>query len=77
MFPRVVECLSIVGRSKQAGSKPENEVLPILQKQPGLVDFSYAFRQDSPRKGRASVSSLRWKMRSNITASNRTRSSKS
>ena len=39
MFPRVVECLSIVGRSKRAGSKPEHEVLPVFQKQPGFVDF--------------------------------------
>lgn len=39
MFPRVVECLSIVGRSKQVGGKLENVILPILQKQPGFVDF--------------------------------------
>jgi hypothetical protein len=39
MFPRVVECLSIVGRSEQVGSKLENDVLPIVQKQPGFVDF--------------------------------------
>ena len=39
MFPRVVECLAIVGRSKLVGSKLEHEVLPILQKQPSFVDF--------------------------------------
>jgi hypothetical protein len=39
MFARVVECQSKVGRSEQVGSKLNNDVLPILQKQPGFVDF--------------------------------------
>ena len=39
MFTRVVECRSIVGRSKQVGRKLEHEVLPILHKLPGFVDF--------------------------------------
>jgi len=39
MFARVVECQSKVGRSQQVGSKLQNEVLPILQKQPVFVDF--------------------------------------
>jgi quinol monooxygenase YgiN len=39
MFARVVECHSKVGRSEQVGNKLENDVLPILQKQPGFVDF--------------------------------------
>ena len=38
MFARVVECHSEVGRSEQVGNKLENDVLPILQKQPGFVD---------------------------------------
>ena len=39
MFARVVECHSKVGRSEQVGNKLENELLPILQKQPGLSTF--------------------------------------
>ena len=39
MFARVVECQSKVGRSEQVGSKLNNAVLPILEKQPGFVDF--------------------------------------
>jgi len=39
MFARVVECQSKVGRIEQVGNKLENDVLPILQKQPGFVDF--------------------------------------
>jgi quinol monooxygenase YgiN len=39
MFARIVECQSKVGRSQQVGSKLQNEVLPILQKQTGFVDF--------------------------------------
>jgi hypothetical protein len=38
MFARVVECHSKVGRSEQVGNKLENELLPVLQKQPGFVD---------------------------------------
>jgi len=39
MFARIVECQSKAGRSEQVGTKLENDVLPILQKQPGFVDF--------------------------------------
>jgi hypothetical protein len=39
MFARVVECHSKVGRSEHVGNKLEDDVLPILQKQPGFVDF--------------------------------------
>ena len=39
MLARVVECQSKVGRSEQVGDRLENDVLPILQKQPGFVDF--------------------------------------
>jgi quinol monooxygenase YgiN len=39
MFARVVECQSKAGQSAQAGNKLKNDVLPILQKQPGFVDF--------------------------------------
>ena len=39
MFARVVECQSKAGRSEEVGTKFENDVVPILQKQPGFVDF--------------------------------------
>jgi quinol monooxygenase YgiN len=39
MFARVVECQSKAGRSEQIGNGLENDVLPILQKQLGFVDF--------------------------------------
>jgi hypothetical protein len=47
VLARVVEYQSKVGRSEQVGGKLKNDVPPILQKQ---LDFSYAFRQDKPRK---------------------------
>ena len=39
MFVRVVECQSKAGRSEQVGNKLVNDVLPVLEKQPGFVDF--------------------------------------
>jgi len=39
MFARVVGCQSKAGRSEQAGKKLKNDVLPILQKQPGFIDL--------------------------------------
>jgi heme-degrading monooxygenase HmoA len=39
MIARVVECQSTVGRSKQVARKLNHDVLPILEKQPGFVDF--------------------------------------
>jgi heme-degrading monooxygenase HmoA len=39
MFARIVECQSKAGRSEQVGNKLVDDVLPILQKQPGFVDF--------------------------------------
>jgi len=39
MYARVVVCQSKAGRSEQVGQKLENDALPILQKQPGFVDF--------------------------------------
>jgi quinol monooxygenase YgiN len=39
MFARIVECQSKAGQSEQASNKLKNDVLPILQKQPGFVDF--------------------------------------
>ena len=39
MFARVVECQSKDGMGMQVSAKVTNDVLPILQKQPGFVDF--------------------------------------
>jgi heme-degrading monooxygenase HmoA len=39
MFARVVKCQSKAGRSEQVGNKLVNDVLPVLEKQPGFVDF--------------------------------------
>ena len=50
MFARVVECQSKVGRREQVGSKLRNDVLPILQKQPGFVDFLALSDQTDPER---------------------------
>ena len=39
MFARVVECQSKEGIGMQVSAKVTNDVLPVLQKQPGFVDF--------------------------------------
>jgi quinol monooxygenase YgiN len=50
MFARVVECQSKVGRSEQVGSKLKNDVLPILQKEPGFVDFLTLSDKTNPER---------------------------
>jgi quinol monooxygenase YgiN len=39
MFTRIVECHVKPGRKQEATTKLTNEVLPILQEQPGFVDM--------------------------------------
>ncbi|HVO59867.1 MAG TPA: antibiotic biosynthesis monooxygenase [Terriglobales bacterium] len=39
MYTRIVECHVKPGRKQEATTKMNNEVLPILQKQPGFVDM--------------------------------------
>jgi|SRR5580700_4005354 heme-degrading monooxygenase HmoA len=39
MFARVLDCQARAGRSEQNSTRWENDLLPILQKQPGFVDF--------------------------------------
>jgi heme-degrading monooxygenase HmoA len=39
MFARVVECQAKGGRGVQVSARVTNDVLPILQGQPGFVDF--------------------------------------
>jgi hypothetical protein len=75
MFARVVGCRSKAGRSDQVGNKLDNEVLPILQKQPGFVDFLTGFpTRQTPKGWCASVSGPRNKIPRDITASTMTRS---
>jgi len=39
MFARIVDCQAKEGLSAETGARLNKEVLPILQKQPGFVDF--------------------------------------
>jgi len=50
MFARVVECQSKGGRSEQVGNKLKNNILPILQKQPGFVDFLTLSDKTNPER---------------------------
>ena len=50
MVARVVECQSKTGRSEQAGNKLENDVLPILEKQAGFVDFLVLSDKANPER---------------------------
>ena len=50
MFARVVDCQSKVGRSEQVGSKLENDLLQILQKLPGFVDFLTLSDKTNPER---------------------------
>jgi quinol monooxygenase YgiN len=45
-----VECQSKVGRSEQVGGKLKNDVLPILQKQLGFVDFLTLSDKTNPER---------------------------
>ena len=50
MFARIVECQSKAGRREQVGNKLENDVLPILQKQLGFVDFLTLSDKTNPER---------------------------
>jgi len=50
MFAHIVECQLKAGRSEQAGNTLENEVLPVLQKQPGFVDFLTLSGKTNPER---------------------------
>jgi heme-degrading monooxygenase HmoA len=39
MFTRIVECQAKKGKTEEVAKKVRNEVLPILQKQPGFIDL--------------------------------------
>lgn len=50
MFTRIVECHVKPGKKDEFSNKLRNEVLPILQKQPGFVDvIGLASEKDSER----------------------------
>ena len=49
MFTRVVEIEAKTGRSEEAISKLRNEVVPILQKQPGFIDLIALQDNDNPQ----------------------------
>lgn len=50
MFARVVECQSKAGKGEQVGHKLKNDVLPILQKQPGFIDFLALSDKTNPER---------------------------
>jgi quinol monooxygenase YgiN len=50
MFARVVKCQSKSGRIDQLGDTLCNDVLPMLQKQPGFVDFLALYDKTDPEK---------------------------
>jgi len=72
MFARVLERQSETCRSELVGNKLKNDVLPILQKQSGFVDFLHSPTRQTPIGCCASVFGPRGKMPRNFTASTMT-----
>lgn len=50
MFAHIVECHAKADQSAQIGNKLKNDVLPILQKQRGFVDFLTLSNKANPEK---------------------------
>lgn len=50
MFTRIVECHVKPGRKQEATAKMNNEVLPILQEQPGFVDMIGLIDEHDPER---------------------------
>ena len=50
MFARVVECQSKAGRIEQIGNKLKDDVLPVLEGQPGFVDFLILSDKTNPER---------------------------
>jgi len=50
MFTRVVEIEAKTGKSEQAITKLRNEVVPVLQKQPGFIDLIALRDSDNPQR---------------------------
>ena len=50
MFTRIVEIEAKTGKSDEAISKLRNEVVPVLQKQPGFIDLIALRDNDNPQR---------------------------
>jgi quinol monooxygenase YgiN len=50
MFTRIVECHVKPEKKQEAATKMTNEVLPILQKQPGFVDMIGLIDEHDPQR---------------------------
>ncbi len=50
MFTRIVECHVKPGHKQEATTRMTNEVLPILQKQPGFVDMIGLVDENDPER---------------------------
>jgi quinol monooxygenase YgiN len=50
MLARIVECQAKSGRGEELSTKVRNDVLPILQTQPGFVDFLALSDKASPQR---------------------------
>lgn len=50
MFTRVVECPAKSGRGEAVSNKVKEAVLPILQEQPGFVDFLVLSDRTTPER---------------------------
>lgn len=50
MFTRIVECHVKPGKKEETTNKLRNEILPILQKQPGFVDMIGLTHETNPER---------------------------
>ncbi len=50
MFTRIVECHVKPGKRQEATTRMNNEILPILQKQPGFVDMIGLSHEHDPER---------------------------
>lgn len=50
MFTRVVECHINLGKKEEFSTRLRNEVLPLLQKQPGFVDVIGLVHDSDPER---------------------------
>lgn len=50
MFTRIVECHVKPGKKDEFNNKLRNEVVPILQKQPGFVDVIGLISESNPER---------------------------
>ena len=50
MFTRIVECRLKPEKKQEAAARMNNEVLPVLQKQPGFVDLIILTHEHEPER---------------------------